>query len=92
MLRAVLDKDLEKICDLTNNVFEQVIEVCDRAYIKGIMRKYNAKTACMSGSGPSVFGIFDNDRDAQKAYNELKKSIDETYLCRPVKSGCEIIE
>lgn len=90
MLRAVLEKDLEKICYLTNNVFEQVIEVCDRAYIKGVMRKFNAKAACMSGSGPTVFGIFDNDDDANKACEELKKSIDETYLCRPVKSGCEI--
>lgn len=92
MLRAVLAKDLDKICLLTNNVFEQVIEVCDRAYIKGVMRKHNAGAACMSGSGPSVFGIFYNDKDAERAYAELKKSIDETYICRPVKSGCEIIE
>ena len=92
MLRAVLEKDLDKICLLTNNVFEQVIEVCDRAYIKGVMRKHNASAACMSGSGPSVFGIFYYDKDAERAYAELKKSIDETYICRPVKSGCEIIE
>lgn len=92
MLRAVLEKDLDKICSLCNNVFEQAIEVCDRAYIKGIMRKYNAKAACMSGSGPSVFGIFDNEADAEKAYNELKASIGETYLCKPVKQGCEICE
>lgn len=90
MLRAVLDKDLDKICLLSNNVFEQAIEVCDRVYIKGIMRKHNAKAACMSGSGPSVFGIFDNKIDAEKACVELKETIEETYLCKPVKQGCEI--
>lgn len=90
MLRAILERDLDKICSYCNNVFEQAIEVCDRAYIKGIMRKYNAKAACMSGSGPSVFGIFDNESDAEKACAELEKTISETYLCRPVKQGCEI--
>lgn len=92
MLRAVLSRDIDKICALCDNVFEQAIEVHDRAYIKGIMRQHNAKAACMSGSGPSVFGIFANEKDGKKAYEELKNNMEEVYLCKPTKQGCEILE
>lgn len=92
MLRAVLDKDIDKVCALCDNVFEQAIEVHDRAYIKGIMRKHNAKAACMSGSGPSVFGIFADEKEGKAAYEELKNNIEEVYLCKPTKQGCEILE
>lgn len=92
MLEAVVNKDLDKICSHCDNVFEQVIEVCDRAYIKGTMRDYGAKATCMSGSGPSVFGIFDTEEAANSACEELKKTIEETFVCKPVKCGCEAEE
>lgn len=91
MLEAVVNKDLDKICSCCDNVFEQVIEVCDRAYIKGTMRRYGAKAACMSGSGPSIFGIFSSLEEAEKACDELKKTIEDTFVCRPVKCGCEFV-
>lgn len=92
MLEAVAERDLDGICAHCDNVFEQAIEVCDRAYIKGKMRKHGAKAACMSGSGPTVFGIFENEKEAVAACDELKKSIEETYVCRPVKCGCEFAD
>lgn len=91
MLEAVVEKDLDGICSHCDNVFEQVIEVCDRAYIKGTMRRCGAKATCMSGSGPSVFGIFETEEEAQAACDELKGTIDQTYVCKPVKCGCEFI-
>lgn len=91
MLDAVAESDLDGICAHCDNVFEQAIEVHDRAYIKGTMRQYGAKAACMSGSGPSVFGIFENEQQAQKACEELKKNIGETFVCKPKNCGCEII-
>ena len=39
-------------------MFEQVIEVPDRADIKHILRTHNAIASCMSGSGSAVYGIF----------------------------------
>lgn len=92
MLQAVLSEDLDKICAKCDNVFEQFIEICDRAFIKSVMRKHGAKAACMSGSGPSVFGIFENEEEAEKAKEELSSITKEVYICRPVFSGCEITE
>jgi 4-diphosphocytidyl-2-C-methyl-D-erythritol kinase len=41
--------------------------------IKSIMYDHNSYGAMMSGSGPSVFGFFENMEDAQKAQKEIKK-------------------
>ncbi|MEG1244599.1 MAG: hypothetical protein RSD17_07170, partial [Oscillospiraceae bacterium] len=85
MLRAVVEQDLNKICSLMGNVFEQFVEV-----LKRIMREHNSIGNCMSGSGPTVFGIFTNEIDAQNCATELKKEIKDVFVCKPVESGCEI--
>lgn len=92
MLEAVVSRDLDGICSRCDNVFEQVIEVCDRAYIKGTMRRFGAKATCMSGSGPSVFGIFESEDEAQKACDELRKTVKQTYVCKPMRCGCEFVK
>ena len=62
--------------------------------MKEIMRKHNALGACMSGSGPTVFGIYENKCDAVNAAKELKPYSADLCVCTPVSKGCkaEIIE
>ena len=36
------------------------------------MRQNGAVVSMMSGSGPSVFGIFPNEKEIRKAYEALK--------------------
>ena len=91
MLFACLDDDWKVISEKVGNVFEQFIEVTDRTVIKGIMRNYGCLCCCMSGSGPSIFGVFENLADAEKCKAELDKSFRNTYLCKPMKNGCEIL-
>ncbi len=90
MLRAVVTQDLNRICLSMGNVFEQVIEVLERVEIKRVMREHNSIGHCMSGSGPTVFGVFANERDAKSCANELKKSIKDVFVCKPVSQGCVI--
>jgi len=89
MLRAVVDGDINRICLCMGNVFEQFVEVLERVEIKRIMRKNNSIGHCMSGSGPTVFGVFTNEEDAQNCVRELKKSIKDVFICKPVDSGCK---
>ena len=91
MLAACINNDWKSISEKVGNVFEQFIEVTDRTVIKGIMRKHACLCCCMSGSGPSIFGIFEDEEKATDCYNELKKDFENTFLCKPVKNGCEII-
>lgn len=90
MLHAIINKNEEKLYECIDNVFEQFIDVPDRVIIKDIMRKAGAKACCMSGSGPSVFGIFSDKGSAEKCLSELKKTYEESYLCSSTQLGCEI--
>ncbi len=92
MLKAVVSGDKDIVYKKVGNVFEQFIDVSDRVLIKDIMRKHGAKCSCMSGSGPSVFGIFEDKDSAEKCLEELKKDYEQSYLCAAVDCGCEIQE
>ena len=89
MLKAVVEGNMKDVYGKVDNVFEQFIDVSDRAIIKSIMRKHGAKCACMSGSGPSIFGIFEDKENAEKCLEALKKDYKQTYLCSSTDCGCE---
>ena len=92
IVRAIKFSDLSETARLMENVFEQFIEVPGRPQIKAVMRKNGALGSCMSGSGPTIFGIFTSEKDCRNAYNELKKEYDEVFMCEPTYYGCKIIE
>lgn len=67
------------------NAFEQVAEpeYPDIKDIKRILRR-RTDAVLMSGSGPSVFGLFENETDARAAADELRQRYGKVYVCRPV--------
>ena len=73
MLDAAANADFGGICRQAGNVFEQTIEVPERVRIKSIMRRHGSSLAQMSGSGPTVFGLFESESDAEKCRAELEK-------------------
>lgn len=87
MLYAASTGDLYEICKRTKNVFEQLIEVPERVQIKSTLNRHGALAACMSGSGPTVYGIFDDESKAQSAADALKTIVKNIYITKPVKSG-----
>ncbi|MPN23742.1 4-diphosphocytidyl-2-C-methyl-D-erythritol kinase [bioreactor metagenome] len=92
MLHYAAKGDFEKICQYAGNVFEQFIEVHERVEIKRMMRAHNAKCALMSGSGPTIYGVFENESDAENCMRECKKIVDDIFICKPVNHGCKIME
>jgi 4-diphosphocytidyl-2-C-methyl-D-erythritol kinase len=40
--------------------------------LKGLMLEHGAQMTRMSGSGPTVWGLFDHETAAEKAYKKLK--------------------
>lgn len=69
MIKAIENKSLEGICSLMENVMETVTEVKYPriAELKRIMEECGAMKAMMSGSGPTVFGLFPDDESVAKA-------------------------
>lgn len=49
--------------------------------IKNVMKQEGAVNAMMSGSGPTVFGLFDSEEKIQKAYESIKKLELANTLC-----------
>lgn len=74
MVEAIKSSDLKLIASKMDNVLETVTvkeyPVIDE--IKIFMKENGALNSIMSGSGPTVFGLFDNKEIAQKAYSSLK--------------------
>ena len=42
--------------------------------MKGILKEHGAVNALMSGSGPTVFGIFTDDQNAKEAYEAMQEA------------------
>lgn len=92
VLCAVQNSDLEAISAGLANVFEQFIEVPQRVEIKRIMLDCGALGTCMSGSGPTVFGLFAQQEAAEKAAEVLRQQMQDVFVCRPVPCGCKIVK
>ena len=73
----------DEVAPLLYNRFEEVICPIRPAvvHIKDTMRASGAQTALMSGSGPSVFGIFAREEDARAATEALKDSGAMAHMC-----------
>lgn len=76
MIQALENHDLYGITDRMGNVLESVTISAfpEIETIKNHMKEHGAVNAMMSGSGPTVFGIFDSKEKAEVAYQQLKES------------------
>lgn len=92
MLCAIQSRDLKDIASRMENVFEQFIDVANKVDIKDVMRANGALCVCMSGSGPTVFGIFDDKQKAEKSAQELKIYAKDIAVTTPVSKGCKIVK
>ncbi|MGN0466589.1 MAG: 4-(cytidine 5'-diphospho)-2-C-methyl-D-erythritol kinase [Lachnospiraceae bacterium] len=87
LLRALEEGDLYTLASNFGNVLETV--TVERypviQQIKQSMVAKGALGALMSGSGPTVFGIFDSEAKAKEAYREVRKiqSVRNVYITEP---------
>lgn len=74
MLAALKNGDKKAFYSSVGNAFEPVAEkLCPNVRkIKSLLLKYGAVSAILSGSGPSVFGIFESEEKAIKAAVSLR--------------------
>ncbi|HHU70481.1 MAG TPA: 4-(cytidine 5'-diphospho)-2-C-methyl-D-erythritol kinase [Clostridiales bacterium] len=75
MLEAIDKRDLGELAKYMDNIL-QTVTIPKHPIIKDIknqMKELGAMTALMSGSGPSVFGIYNDKNTAQGTYDYFKK-------------------
>ena len=76
IIANIKSKNLRGVADSMGNILETVTipnypVIRD---IKKLMKENGALNAMMSGSGPTVFGLFANEKEIRKAYDALKQS------------------
>ncbi|MBQ2610632.1 MAG: 4-(cytidine 5'-diphospho)-2-C-methyl-D-erythritol kinase [Butyrivibrio sp.] len=90
---AIEEGDLNKMCALIGNVLEEVTasKYKEVGQLEEILRKEGAVGAFMTGSGPTVFGVFDKKDAAEAGYRAVVESklAPETFLSAPINPGKE---
>ena len=83
LTEALAAEDLPGVARRMYNVFEDVLpqrryqEICA---IKNSLIQHGALGASMSGTGPTVFGLFDRQQAAEDAWSALRAQYQETFL------------
>lgn len=79
--------DLAGIARRMYNVFEDALPERQRARvfdIKNVLIRCGALGASMSGTGPTAFGLFDDEGRAKEAYEQLQEFSKDTFLTHTV--------
>ncbi len=84
LIKAINKKDIKNIAENLYNDFDPIIEKKFNIVkeIKTNFRKFNALKSLVSGSGPTVLGIYDSIYPAREAYFKLKDTYPFVYLTK----------
>ncbi|MBR4867223.1 MAG: 4-(cytidine 5'-diphospho)-2-C-methyl-D-erythritol kinase, partial [Clostridia bacterium] len=85
LLKALAEGDLDTLAHNMKNVLADMARPNHRdiGAIEERMKADGALGAVMSGSGPTVFGIFRDKEAALKSYHAMRKNYREVFLASP---------
>jgi 4-diphosphocytidyl-2-C-methyl-D-erythritol kinase len=86
LIKSIEEENLELVSKNMKNVLENVTlrkHRCIKELKEGMLRM-GALGALMSGSGPTVFGVFDDMLKAQRCYDKIKRSYREVFITRTI--------
>lgn len=87
MILALKNESLEDIAQSLGNMFYEVLEEKEKAIVENIGKSlvdFGALGAQMTGTGPTVFGIFPEENRAKLAMEALQKDHEEVFLAKTV--------
>ena len=87
MIKALESCDYKGVCDRLMNVMETVTATKRRQIgeIRAVLRENGADATLMSGSGPTVYGLFSDRTAADAAATALARRFSETFLTETVQ-------
>ena len=92
LIQLLKENKIQQIADNMYNVLEEVTRerypVIEE--IEKIMMENDALGSMMSGSGPTVFGLYINREDAENCKNKLLKKFSQVYIVKSHNKGFEI--
>jgi len=89
IIKYMGSRDIKNTAERMVNVLESVTAK-QHPVIREIKNEIIKSGACgsvMSGSGPSVFGLFESEREARTAYSAIREKYNRSYLALTVDGG-----
>ncbi len=90
LIRAIENSD--NIADYIGNVFEEAVNLWEVDDIKQKMLMSGAETACMTGSGSAVFGLFSDMESAKKCHYWLTELAYFSRICETFPESFIILD
>jgi 4-diphosphocytidyl-2-C-methyl-D-erythritol kinase len=89
LINYIEERNIKSLAENMVNVLETVTikKYPIISEIKKTMVEFNALGSLMSGSGPSVFGLFNSRDAAERCFNRLKNDLKEVYLIKTFDQG-----
>ncbi|NMB26908.1 MAG: 4-(cytidine 5'-diphospho)-2-C-methyl-D-erythritol kinase [Tissierellia bacterium] len=86
MIQYIEQDNLPKLAENMANIMEQVVikEYPIIGQLKKDMIRYGALGSLMSGSGPTVFGLFDDEEKLRRCKKELEKKVKKVYTAKTI--------
>lgn len=86
IVEYIEEDDVKKVAENMENIMEQVVikEYPIIAQIKEDMVRYGALGSIMSGSGPTVFGIFDDEEKLLRCKEFLEKKVEKVLVTKTI--------
>ena len=90
LVTALREQDLHGVARRLFNVFEEILPQRKREQVEELKQTLldnGALGACMTGTGPTVFGLFESEKIAQQAYEAVKRFPVEAFLTYTIPSN-----
>ncbi len=86
LVRAIEKKDIKEIANNLHNDFEPIVTKKYKVIeeIKTNLIRNDALNACVSGSGPTVFGIFNSIYEAREAFFKIQYDYPFVFLTKTI--------
>lgn len=84
MVEALRGGDAVRIGEVSGNVLENVTAALypEVSRLKETMYRLGASAVMMSGSGPTLFAVFNREQRARRMYTALRRGLKEVFLCQ----------
>jgi len=89
IVSAISNKDNKRISENIGNSFEEITGLYG---IDKILKDTAPLSVSLSGSGPSVFAVYDKKADAEEALSALKKEKIKAFIATPESKGVIVLQ
>ncbi|MGB5822962.1 MAG: 4-(cytidine 5'-diphospho)-2-C-methyl-D-erythritol kinase [Proteocatella sp.] len=93
LIRAINDSDRKKIYEhMDNALYDASLEFAPEMnlIIEKLVNEFQSKKAMMTGTGSTIFAIFEDDSSLQRAYEYFSKKYKDVYITTTAKEAIEV--